>query len=216
MIAGNHRVAWSTFYKRLRVSAQTPDSRARGTEDLAVRSIRVCAGLSPGAPFLCLPVWPDAGIVATNPGLNQGLKVAHDTRAAGLGRGSLLWAALGSGTRRSLTKVPLGRNRATQRPGRPAEHAPPAPSGLLGSTGAAQGSGDWAPPGRGPRPAPLLYWAGPELAGARRAKEEGGREPRAAEGGGEDPAQSVRTGRELEVGHGAAAPGPVSSAPAAE
>jgi hypothetical protein len=102
----------------------------------------------------------------------------------------------------------VGRNRATQRPRRPAGHVPPAPSGLLRSIGAAQGSGHRAPPGRGPHPTQLRYWARPGLAGARRAKEEGGREPRAAEGGGEDPAQSVRTGRALEVGNGVAAPGP--------
>lgn len=104
-------------------------------------------------------------------------EVVHHTRAAGLGRSSLLCAALGSGTRRSLTNVPLSCNRANQRPGRPAEHAPPAPSGLLGSTGAAHGSGDRAPPGHGPRPAQLLgsAWArrGSAGKGGRREGAEG-------------------------------------------
>lgn len=209
-------VDWSTFYKRFRL--QTAWGRGGGdTDDCGSQHGKhrgLCKAFS-GCTLSLPPSVAGFGNCDNQPGGEPGAEgrseVAHRTRVVGLGRSSLLGA-----TRRSLTNVLLSRNRATQRPGRPAEHAPLAPSGLLGSTGAAQGSGHRAPPGHGPRPAQLRYWARPGLAGARRAKKEGGREPRAAEGGGEDPAQSVRTGRALEVGHGAAAPGPVISAPAAE
>lgn len=63
------------FYKRLRVALFRLQTAGLGVGGLwiylIVGSIRVCAGLLDG-PFLCRQ-WPDAGIVATNPGVNQGL-----------------------------------------------------------------------------------------------------------------------------------------------
>lgn len=89
---------------------------------------------------------------------------------------------------------PGGRQRGSHPPRRGSE-APQAQRGVPGlwsRPGAAHGQLGSAHAG------PFLRgWARPGLAGARRAEEEGGREPRAAEGGGEDPAQPVRTGRAL-------------------